>query len=120
MTHGFTGFFAGLCQFVLGLEIEPELWIDAEPVSETERGLAGDGAFAGDDLTDPVWRHVDLPSELGRGDVQFSQFVLEDGTWVNGSHKHGRMPFFSGNRQFQLRMALPVRPATRSTTAIAG
>ena len=49
-----------------------------EPVAETKRGVAGDGALALDDLRDAVRRHRELPRQFGRRDFQFGQFVGED------------------------------------------
>ena len=42
---GDAGLSVGLNQVVLGLKVEPELRIAAEPVTEAERGGAGDRAL---------------------------------------------------------------------------
>lgn len=61
-----------------GLKVQPELRVHAEPVTEPERGVAGDGALAIDNLRQAVGRNVDLPR-------QFGQFVGEDFAGVNGA-----------------------------------
>jgi hypothetical protein len=43
-----------------------------------------------------IWlirRHVDLSRELGRGNTQLVQLILEDFAGMNGSHEHGLIPF---------------------------
>ena len=62
----------------MGLEVQPELGLDAEPVSESQRRVGGHGPLAGDDLPDAVGRHVDLARELGGGHPQLVQFLFED------------------------------------------
>lgn len=85
-----------LHQVVLGLQVEPEPGVGAEPVAEAKRRVAGDGALAGDDLADAVGRHGDLARESGRRDPESFEFALEDFAGVDGSREH--RCFFPGAR----------------------
>lgn len=76
----------------LRLKIDPELRLGAEPVPEPQRGIAGDGALAGDDLADAVRRHGDLARELRRRHLQPGQFVLQNFARMDGSPEQGHFP----------------------------
>jgi hypothetical protein len=65
-------------QIVGRLQIEPELRAGLEPVAETKRGVAGDGALALDDLRDAIRRDGELPRQFGGRDLQLVQFVGEN------------------------------------------
>jgi hypothetical protein len=62
-------------KFELRLEIEPELRIDSEPVTKPKRGIAGDGALAGDDLADAIGRHSNLAREFCRAHAECIELV---------------------------------------------
>ena len=59
----------GHANTVGSLQIQPELRAGAEPVAESQGGVAGDRPLAADDLRQAIGRHRDLPGQFGRGDV---------------------------------------------------
>ena len=62
-----------------------------EPVSETERGIAGNRTLALNDLRDAVRRHGNLTRQLGRRDLEFAQFVGENLAGMNCGAGHRRL-----------------------------
>ena len=77
--------FVGDPKVVGALKVEPELRLHAEPVSKLQRSVARDSALTGDDLADPVWRHIDLPREFGRRNAQFFRLAFQHIARMNGS-----------------------------------
>src|SRR6266566_3420745 len=75
-------------KIIRGLQIEPELGAVAEPVTETQGGVAGDRPLACNDLADAVRRNPKLPGKLGRGDADFLQLVRKDFAGVDGWSGH--------------------------------
>jgi hypothetical protein len=56
----------GQANVVTRLQIRPELWDPSEQVREAKGGVAGNGALAVDNLTDPVCRDANLPRQHRR------------------------------------------------------
>ena len=73
-----TCFGSGNRQVVPCLEGHPVFRIVTEPVSETERRIACDGALAVDDLGDPVGRDAELTRKLGRRHADGFKLLGED------------------------------------------
>lgn len=57
-------------QFVIGLEVEPELRAVAEVLREAERGVGGDGALAMHDFIDAARRDADVFREPVFGEAE--------------------------------------------------
>jgi hypothetical protein len=83
-------------QITSRLQIEPELCAGLKPVSEAKGWVAGDGAFALNDLRNAIRRHSNLPRQfgrrdlhLGRRDLKLVQLVGKDFAGVNCGAGHG-------------------------------
>src|SRR5258708_32230572 len=61
-------------QIIGGLKIEPELRAGLEPVSETERGIAGNRTLALNDLRGAALRHGNMTLQFGRRGLDVCQF----------------------------------------------
>lgn len=97
---------------MLGLEVEPELGVHAEPVAEAECCVAGDGAFAGDDLADAVGGDGELAGEFGGGDAEVVELVFQDFAGVDGTVQHaGGLSVVVVDDLDLAGSWLPVRPA---------
>jgi hypothetical protein len=59
----------------LRLEVQPELRLDVEPVSESERGIASHRTLARDDLAGAIGRHIYLAGEFGLRNSEFRKLV---------------------------------------------
>src|SRR5437899_2348957 len=57
-------------QFVIGLQIEPDLRRDAEILAEAQRGVGSDGALAVYDLADTVRWHIEIPCQRIDADTE--------------------------------------------------
>jgi hypothetical protein len=55
-------------------------------VREAQRGVAGDGAAAIEDLGDAVGGNAELAGELGGADGEFVEFLGQMLAWVDGFH----------------------------------
>lgn len=79
--------FARQRQIVVRLQVQPELGLHAEIHPEAGSGVRGDGAFAGDDLSDAALRHADGFGQPVLGDAQrFEEFLVEDFSWYGEGH----------------------------------
>ena len=85
------------------LKIGPELWIDAEPVAETERGVSGYLTLPRYNLRNPIGRHVNLARKLGLGHAETVQLVCQNNVWVYGYTKHGKHCFHQFNAFYNVR-----------------
>ena len=80
----------------MGLQIEPELGFDAEPVAEAQSRIAGDRTLGVDDLAHPIGWHADLTREFRGRDPEFRQLVLQYLAGMDGSLEHLLIsPYFS-------------------------
>jgi len=105
-------------QVMLRLQVQPELRVCAEPVTESQHGIAGDRPIARDDLQHAIRWHIDLSGRFGRSNHDFCQFVLEDNTWMNRSHQHVMFPFIRGSPRSRRAKAPACLPVNRNGCAI--
>src|SRR5258708_1293778 len=69
----------GNAQVVVHLQAKPELWRYPEILAEAQRSVGSDGAFAVDNVADPVWRNGDLARERVDAHLhRLHEFLVED------------------------------------------
>src|SRR5712692_8084841 len=89
---GFPGLLLGEEQVVEALQIEPKLRARAKEMSETQSGVARNGARPIQDLRDAIGRHVDPSRQFSRAHIECFQFFGQVFTRMNSSDCHSGPP----------------------------
>jgi hypothetical protein len=108
----------GETQFVILLQIHPELRTGAKPVPKTQRRICRYAALAVDDPRDPVHRYVNLTRKLGRADAKFAQFFGQMFAGVDGCTRHDGLPSMIVDDLYLDRPLSAVRPRKADTPLV--
>jgi len=70
-------FLTGPLKIVFGLDMHPVTGAVTEVISEPDRGVGTDGAFAKYDFIDSTWWHLDRPGKFILAEIIGSQVLIK-------------------------------------------
>src|SRR5690348_6931969 len=82
-------------QLIALLQIQPESSAHTQPFLEAQGGAGSHCSFSGNKLRSPIRWHMQFMRQFSRAYVQFSQFIGQYLTWMNGialTFLHGFSP----------------------------